>query len=64
MTRNQAIMMAEIVAGYYKLPPRLQERIEIHRITNALHCCRVTDYTADYIEEAWHLVEEFLQYEV
>lgn len=64
MTNEQAIMICETVKGYYQLPYRLQQRIELERLTKALHYRNVTDYTAEYIEEAHELVKEFLEYEV
>lgn len=64
MTNETAIKICDTIKGYYQLPHRLQQRINIERLTSALHFRKVDSVLADYIEEAYYLVQEFLQYEI
>lgn len=64
MTNETAIKICETVKGYYRLPHRLQERINIERLTSALHFREGDSAIIEYVEEAYYLVQEFLQYEV
>lgn len=55
------IKICDTIKGYYQLPYRLQERIDIDRLTAQLH---FKNYDEDFIEEMYYLVQEFLEYEV
>ena len=64
MTNETAIKICDTIKGHYQLPHRLQERINIERLTSALHFKKDDSAIIEYVEEAYYLVQEFLQYEV
>ena len=64
MTNETAIKICDTIKGYYQLPHRLQERINIERLTSALHFRKADNVIIEYVEEVYELVQEFLQYEV
>lgn len=64
MTNEMAIKLCETIKGYYQLPHRLQERINIEYLTGALHYRKYSGAVEEYIEEAYYLVQEFLEYEI
>lgn len=61
MTNELAIKICDTIKGYYQLPYKLQQRIDIDRLTRQLH---YKDIDEDFVEEMYYLVQEFLEYEV